>query len=103
MAGIIATVWPSTQTKEKLISLYDNWVRILRINCSHATHEWMQNFFTIAKDVEREISNTFSFFLDIKGPGIRSWELQEPVTYKKDEKFKIVVDKKFVDNPITLF
>jgi pyruvate kinase len=103
MAGIVATIWPATQTREKLIALYDNWVRILRINCSHATHEWMDDFFNVARKVEKDISNTFAFLLDTKGPGIRTGELEEPVSYEKDEKFKIVVDKNLVDDPKTMF
>ena len=41
MPGIIATVWPATQSKERLMFLYENGVRILRFNCSHSTHEWL--------------------------------------------------------------
>ena len=103
MAGIIATIWPATDTKEKLIALHQNWVRILRLNCSHATHEWMEKLFSTARKVEKELSNTFAFFLDIKGPGIRTGDLEKPVTYEKGEKFKIVVDQKLVDNPKTMF
>jgi len=103
MAGIIVTIGPSTQTKERLTSLYDNWVRILRINCSHATHDWMWEVFSVARNVEKSVSNKFAFLLDTKGPGIRTWELQENVSYEKDEKFKIVVDKELVDDPKTMF
>ena len=103
MAGIIATVWPSTQTREKLIALYDNWVRILRINCSHATHEWMETFFTTVRKVEKEISNTFAILLDTKWPGIRTWELAEPVSYERDEKLKIVVDQSLIEDSKTIF
>jgi pyruvate kinase len=102
MAGIVATVGPATQKREKLLSLYENWVRILRINCSHATHEWMWELFSVARKVEKEISNTFAFLLDVKGPGIRTGELEEPITYEKDEKFKIVIDKDLVDDSKTM-
>ena len=42
MPWIIATIWPATQSPEKLKQLYDNWVRMLRYNCSHSTHEQMK-------------------------------------------------------------
>ena len=103
MAGIIATIWPATDTKEKLIALHKNWVRILRLNCSHATHDWMESFFSTARKVEKELSNTFAFFLDIRGPGIRTGDLEKTVVYEKDEKIKIVVDKNLIDNPKTMF
>ena len=50
MPWIIATVWPATQSAEKLKQLYDNWVRILRFNCSHATHDWMKEVIQSASD-----------------------------------------------------
>ena len=103
MAWIIVTIGPASQTEDKLKDLYDNWVRILRINCSHATHEWMEGVFINARKVEKVVSNKFAFLLDTKWPGIRTWELENPVFYEKDEKFKIVVNQEFVDNEKTMF
>lgn len=103
MTWIIATIWPSTDTANKLNDLYDNWVRILRINCSHASHEWIKEVFATAKKVEKDVSNKFAFLLDTRWPGIRTGELEEPVSYKRDEKFKIVVDKELVDDKKTIY
>ena len=82
MPGIIATVWPATQSAERLRQLYENWVRILRFNCSHASYEWMTNVLATAREVERSVWNRFAFLLDTKWPGIRTWELKEPVYYE---------------------
>ena len=68
MPGIIATIWPATQSKDRLLSLYENWVRILRFNCSHATHEWMTTVMAAAREVERTVWNRFAFLLDTKWP-----------------------------------
>lgn len=103
MAGIITTIWPATETKDRLHKLYDNGVRILRFNCSHATHEWMTQVIQTAKEVEKQVGNKFAFLLDTKGPGIRTGELIEPVTYSNGEEFKVVIDKKLVDNPKTMY
>jgi len=94
MPGIIATIWPSTQSKDRLMSLYESWVRILRFNCSHATHEWMTNVLNTAREVERSVWNRFAFLLDTKGPGIRTWELKEPVFYEKWQEIKKLYSKK---------
>lgn len=98
MPWIIATIWPATQTTDKLKQLYDNWVRILRFNCSHATHDWMKEVIKSAREVERAVWNRFAFLLDTKGPGIRTWELENPVDYVKWEEIKIVVDSSLVKN-----
>lgn len=98
MPGIIATIWPATQSQERLKYLYENWVRILRFNCSHASHEWMKEVLDSARAVERAVWNRFAFLLDTKWPWIRTWELTNPVEYKKWEEIKIVVDKNLVKN-----
>ena len=72
MPGIIATIGPATQSKERLMSLYKNGVRILRFNCSHASHEWMTSVLTIAREVEKAVWNRFAFLLDTKWPLIRT-------------------------------
>jgi len=103
MPGIIATIWPSTQSVERLKSLYENWVRILRFNCSHATHQWMNEVLLNTREVERMVWNRFAFLLDTKWPWIRTWELAKPVSYQKWEEIKIVVDKKLVDDEKVMY
>jgi len=103
MPGIIATIWPSTQSQERLKFLYENWVRILRFNCSHATHDWMKTVLANAREVERMVWNRFAFLLDTKWPWIRTWELTEPVFYTKWEEIKIVTDKDLVKNEKVMY
>ena len=98
MPWIIATIWPSTQSTERLKQLYDNWVRILRFNCSHATHKRMKEVIQSARIVERAIWNKFAYLLDTKWPWIRTWELTTPVTYIKWEEIKIVANSSLVKN-----
>ena len=103
MPWIIATIWPSTQSPERLKQLYDNWVRILRFNCSHATHERMEEIIKSAKIVERSVWNKFAFLLDTKWPWIRTWELNNPVTYIKWEEIKIVTNSSSVKNDKVMY
>ena len=103
MPGIIATIWPATQSKDRLMSLYENWVRILRFNCSHATHEWMINVLNVAREVEKAVWNRFAFLLDTKWPWIRTWDLSQPVSYEKWQEIKIVVDQALVKDEATMF
>ena len=103
MPWIITTIWPATQSPERLKFLYENWVRILRFNCSHATHEWMKEVLENAREVERAVWNRFAFLLDTKWPWIRTWELKSPVSYKKWEEIKIVVDQELVKDEKTMY
>lgn len=103
MPWIITTIWPATQSSERLKFLYENGVRILRFNCSHATHEWMKEVLGNAREVERAVWNRFAFLLDTKWPWIRTWELKSPVSYKKWEEIKIVVDQELVKDEKTMY
>lgn len=103
MPWIITTIWPATQSPERLKFLYENGVRILRFNCSHATHEWMKEVLENAREVERAVWNRFAFLLDTKWPWIRTWELKSPVSYKKWEEIKIVVDQELVKDEKTMY
>ena len=103
MPWIITTIWPATQSPERLKYLYENGVRILRFNCSHATHEWMKEVLENAREVERAVWNRFAFLLDTKWPWIRTWELKSPVSYKKWEEIKIVVDQELVKDEKTMY
>lgn len=103
MPWIIATIWPATQSPERLKFLYENGVRILRFNCSHATHEWMKEVLENAREVERAVWNRFAFLLDTKWPWIRTWELKTPVIYKKWDEIRIVVDQNLVKDEKTMY
>ena len=103
MPWIIATVWPATQSAERLKQLYENWVRILRFNCSHATHERMVNVLNTAREVERSVWNRFAFLLDTKWPWIRTWDLKQPVYYERWQEIKIVVDQNLVKDEDTMY
>lgn len=103
MPWIIATIWPATQSRDRLLYLYENWVRILRFNCSHASHAWMKTVLDTAREVERSVWNRFAFLLDTKWPWIRTWELKRPVSYKKWDEIKIVVDRNLVDDESVIY
>ena len=40
---IITTLWPSTDTKDKIEALYKSWANVVRFNYSHTNYEQIQN------------------------------------------------------------
>ncbi len=103
MAGIIATLWPSTSTKEKIEELYKLWVRVLRFNFPHAKYDWILQMKENISHVEKKIGGKFMLLADTEWPGIRIWDLKKPQDYKKWDVFKMCVDKKYIDENKTLF
>lgn len=103
MTDIITTVWPSLKDPLVLKELYHKGVKILRFNYPHFNHVSTIEYINIIHDVEKEIWYKFRLLLDTAWPGIRLWDLEEPISYEKWEIFKMVDNLEKVDNPKTLY
>lgn len=90
--NIIATVWPVTESEEKLQELYDNGVNIIRFNFSHAQHDVSKKIADRVKKLNAEGKTNLSLLLDTKGPEIRSGNLDEKISYETGEIIKMYVD-----------
>lgn len=100
---IIATIWPATNSKEKLIELYNAWINIIRFNFSHADYEETLKTVNIIKDLNKSWITNLSLLLDTKWPEIRTWDLAEVINFSIWEKFKIYVDKSKLDWEKSIF
>lgn len=99
---IITTLWPASRDEETLQKLLDAGTNLFRFNFSHADHKHTA---TILKRITNLRNQWYACatILDTKGPEIRSWDLQHPVSYDLAEEFKIVTDKALVDDPKTMY
>lgn len=93
---IIATLWPSTNSEEKLIKLYKAGVNIIRFNFSHAKYEDALKSIEIIRNLNKSGKTGLSMLLDTKWPEIRTGELENKICYKKGEVFHIYIDEKKV-------
>ncbi len=100
MAWIIATLGPAT--KERVFELYKQRVEILRFNFPHFNYETATEYAQIIHKVEREAGYKFKLLLDTQGPGIRIGDIEEPISYKEWDIFKMVVDEKYKKENTTL-
>ncbi len=103
MSWIIVSVWPTTTEKDKLLKLYENWVRILRFNFSHRNHEDVEKILINIQEVENQVAWDFCLLADLRWPWIRTWDREVPITYNYWETFKVVSKKNLVDIPQTMF
>lgn len=103
MSAIIATVWPSTLSKDIVEKLYKSGVRILRFNFPHAKYDWIKEMKVIISDVEQKTGGKFMLLWDTEWPGIRTGVLEVPKNYIKWEIFKICVNEKYIDNQKTIY
>ena len=74
---ILATIGPSSDTKEKLGALLDSGVDGFRLNFSHGSQDYFKKLFDTINDVCKKKSMSIPIVQDLQGPKIRIGELAE--------------------------
>src|SRR3954467_14640226 len=88
---IIATLGPATDSAAMIGRLIDAGVNILRLNMSHAPHDWTRR---VAKDIRETAAARGRFIgimMDTQGPAIRTGELPVPLDLRPGQKFTLTV------------
>ena len=90
MTKIVATLGPSSNTKEMIRDLFHAGVTMFRMNSSHGDVEFHQKNLEYIREIEKEENTLIPVLLDLQGPKIRVGQLKEPIEIKKDQilKFK---------------
>jgi pyruvate kinase len=84
---IIATVWPATDTKEKIEQLYQNWANIIRMNYSHSNYDYFSWIIKSVKELNSEWKTNLWLLTDTKGPEIRTKSIEEKINIDENEVF----------------
>lgn len=92
LTKIIATIWPSTWTEEKIIELYRAGVNVIRMNFSHKDYEEKKMVIQLVRKLNKENKVKLSLLLDSKGPEIRTGKKENKIQYEKDEIIKITIN-----------
>ena len=88
---IIATLGPATESAEMIARLIEAGVDVLRINMSHATHDWVRR---VVKDIRSAAAARQRFIgimMDTQGPAIRTGDLSVPLDLQPGQKFTLTV------------
>ncbi len=81
---IIATVGPSTSSKEMLTQLIQAGVQVFRLNFSHGTHAHHQQVIKHVRTINQELGKSICLLQDLQGPKIRIGQLQQDTILLKD-------------------
>ena len=84
---IIATLGPATESEENLEKLILSGVDIARLNMAHASHEWTRMIIRRIRKVSAKIDRDIAIMMDIKGPEIRTGDVDIPLELKVGEIF----------------
>ncbi len=68
---ILATLGPSSNTKEQVKTLFEAGADVFRINMSHSSHEMLENLVSTIRAVESEVNRPIGILADLQGPKMR--------------------------------
>ncbi len=90
---IVATIGPSTNTKEGLEKAILSGMNVARLNFSHGTHEMHSSVIENVREIARKWNAPVSILQDLQGPKIRVGKFEGgSITLKDGEKITITVD-----------
>lgn len=97
---IIATLGPSSDTKEKVKALTKAGVTMFRLNSSHADEPEHLRRLNYIREVEKEVGYPIPVLLDLQGPKIRVGLLENPIELVKDSVVKFRHQEKYINGII---
>lgn len=97
---IIATLGPTTDTKEKIRALAKAGVTMFRLNSSHENETIHLKRLNDIREIEKEVGYPIPTLLDLQGPKIRVGVLAEPIELVKDSIVKFRNHDKYEDGII---
>lgn len=89
---IIFTIGPSTDSEEMLERLMgEHFVDICRINMAHADHDYVRQVCSRIRAIEQKQNHPISIMMDVKGPEIRTGDVDHPMELKTGEVFDFTI------------
>lgn len=82
---IVATVGPSSNSKEMLRALIFEGVDVFRLNFSHGTHEDHQKVIDYVRELNNELGTAITLLQDLQGPKIRVQEVEPGVVLERNQ------------------
>lgn len=92
-AKIVATIGPSSSSKEMIIKLIEAGMNVCRINMSHGTYEAHQSVIKNIREASKETGYEVGILADLQGPKIRVDKLSEPLKLESGSEWVIGASK----------
>jgi pyruvate kinase len=88
---IVVTLGPATESEAMLTELFRAGVDVIRLNMAHASHEWTRTIIRRIRAVSKATGIEVAIMMDIKGPEIRTGDVDIPMELKAGEIFDFTV------------
>ncbi len=92
-AKIVATIGPSSSSKEMLVKLINAGINVCRINMSHGTYEGHSQVIKNIREASIMTGYEVAILADLQGPKIRVDKLTEPLKLENDSEWVIGTTK----------
>jgi pyruvate kinase len=92
---ILATLGPSSTSREQIAALFSAGADVFRINMSHTPHDKLREFVETIRSIEHEEQRPIGILADLQGPKLRVGTFKDgPVTLANGASFILDSDKK---------
>jgi pyruvate kinase len=88
---IIATLGPATESEPALTRLIEAGVDVIRLNMAHAKHDWTRAVIRRIRAISKKVGREVAIMMDIKGPEIRTGDVDVPIELRPGEIFDFTV------------
>lgn len=88
---IIFTLGPATESEEMLEKLIRAGADVARLNMAHANHEWCRAVIRRIRAVSAKVGREIAIMMDIKGPEIRTGDVDHPIVLEAGQIFDFTV------------
>ncbi|QAU12770.1 pyruvate kinase [Halorubrum sp. BOL3-1] len=78
-AKIVCTIGPASDDRDAIRGLAEAGMSVVRLNASHGTTDHRETVIERARAVDDEIDDPLAVMVDLKGPEVRTAELDEPI------------------------
>ena len=78
-AKIVCTIGPASDDRDTIRGLADAGMSVVRLNASHGTTDHRETVIERARAVDEEIDDPLAVMVDLKGPEVRTAEIDEPI------------------------
>ena len=88
---IVITLGPATESEEMLERLIVGGADVARLNMAHANHDWTRMIIRRIREISQRVGREIAIMMDIKGPEIRTGDVEAPLELKMGEEFDFTV------------
>ena len=86
---IICTLGPSTDSYDVLVNMVKAGMNVARLNMAHGDHETAKKRVDLIKQVREDLQVPLAIMVDIKGPEVRTGQVDNPFKVEKGDKLII--------------